>query len=113
VKARARERETVGSSSGRPEGARDEGWRRRCTSSREGDRRRQGRPAGCGSDASGWPALAREGGRREGIGARDGGGRLGRAGESSSSSTAGLPLVGEELSFDFRSRDLSCEESKR
>jgi hypothetical protein len=32
---------------------------------------------------------------------RDGGGRPGRAGGSSSSSTASLPLDGEEFNFDF------------
>jgi hypothetical protein len=76
--ARRDRRETFGSSTGRPTGV--------CFLVSEANER---------------PAVAREGGRREGSGMRDGRGWPGRAGGSSSSSTAGLPLDGEELSFDF------------
>jgi hypothetical protein len=62
------------------------------------------------SDVSGRPAVAREEGWREGSGVWDSGGRPGRAGGSSSSSTAGLPLDGEALNFNFRCRDLRYEE---
>jgi hypothetical protein len=58
------------------------------------------------SDVSGRLAVSREGGRQKGSDARDGGERSGRAGGSSSSSTAGLPLDGEDLNFDFRCKDL-------
>jgi hypothetical protein len=64
------------------------------------------------SDVSERPAVAREGDQRGGNGVRDSGGRPGRAGGSSSSSTSGVPLDGEELTFNFRCRDLICEESE-
>jgi hypothetical protein len=87
---------------GRPEGAR--GWEAGKARSTVVDLWELDREAGVCflvSDANGRPAIAREGGRREGSGVRDGRGWPGRAGGSSSSSTAGLPLDGEELSFDF------------
>jgi hypothetical protein len=62
-----------------------------------------------GSDASGTPTIARERGRWEVRGARYGGVRPVKPGGSSS--TAGLPLDGEDFSFDFRCRDLNFEES--
>jgi hypothetical protein len=107
-------RETVGSSIWRTEGARAGGWWRECAGLTEGDRRGAGEAGGrsVGCDASGRPTVAREGGRREGSGARDGGVRPGRSGGSSSSSTAGLPLDREESIFDFRCKDLGCKESK-
>jgi hypothetical protein len=56
-----------------------------------------------------WAVAREEADKRE---ARDGGGRPVRASGSLSSSTAGLPLDGEDLNFDFRCRDLKCQESE-
>jgi hypothetical protein len=84
---------------GRSEGARGrEAGKARSTA---GDLWELDREAFLVSDANGRPAVAREGGRREGNGVRDGGGRPGRADGSSSSSTAGLTLDGEQCDFDF------------
>jgi hypothetical protein len=90
VSARARRREIVGEL-GRPARSPMRAGGRRYLEKEAGGRSR-GRPAG---------------GQRS----RNGDVRPRRSGGSSSSSTAGLPLDGEEDDFDFRYRDLSCKES--
>jgi hypothetical protein len=114
----ARGRETVGSSSGRPEGAREGGWRRKCASSREGDRL-EARDADsrcereAGSSSRGRPAEGhRREGRREGFrGGPAAGVRGGPAGARAGAWPASLSMGKSSVLFQIY-RDLKCEESE-